>query len=329
MFRKTVLLLFFCLSLLSVSCGGRINADSSNIKIFSKEVLTIKSSYLRSTFYTAGIALASLINSESDFLAMNMSFNIGENEKIKSLEDGSAKLCFLSGPEAQMAYTGHSDYWEKSLDIKALFGFCPSRYNIIADEECGIVNFQDMRGKRIAINSENTVTGDTFEYLLGLNGINSKNTEIYRVRETIGENMFKRGDVDVIWYAMDTGHSVFRDYLSKKSDARLFSLVSCSAENRLREFLTVYPLYYTEPVYVDEDVFSDSVLTAYSCLAASGSLSDETAYMITKTWFENNDYIRQFMDFYTYEVAVENAAKLPIPMHPGAARYFREKNIIK
>lgn len=327
MYRKIPkLFLILGLILLIVSCGGKEKPKSVNR--LTKESLPIKSSYLRSTFYTAGIALATLINSETDFIAMNMSSGISENQKVESLADGTAKLCFLSGPEAYMAFNGHPDYWDRPQSISALFGFCPTQYNIIV-KSAGIKSLEDLAGKRIAINSDNTVTGDLFQYLLELNRINSRNSEIFRVREPIGESMFFRGDVDAIWYAMGEGHSVFKDYLSYKTNMIPFRLISCSQENRLREFLTVYPVFYTEPLRVDDYISSESTLTSFSCLAAADSLNSDTAYLITKIWFENNDFVRQFLDFYNYDEALEDALKLPIPMHPGAMKYFKEINLIK
>lgn len=327
MFRKIPKLLLLLVLIMSVvSCGDKEKAKSASRH--SKESLPIKSSYLRSTFYTAGIALATLINSETDFIAMNMSSAISENQKVESLGDGSAKLCFLSGPEAYMAFNGHPDYWERPQNISALFGFCPTQYSIIV-KSAGIKKLEDLVGKRIAINSDKTVTGDLFQYLLELNGINSRNSAIFRVREPIGESMFFRGDVDAIWYGMGQGHSVFKDYLSYKTNMIPFRLISCGQENRLREFLTVYPVFYTDPLRVDDNISSESSLTSFSCLASADSLSSDTAYLVTRIWFENNDFIRQFLDFYTYDRALENALKLPIPMHQGAMRYFKEINLIK
>lgn len=59
-------------------------------------------------------------------------------------------------------------------------------------------------------------------------------------------------------------------------------------------------------------------------LAVSADLPDEDVYMITRTIFENLDYlggIHPAMKGLTLDNALEG---LPLPLHPGAQRYFEE-----
>lgn len=322
--RKLFLLVFMLFSF--VSCDRTVNKGENN---FDKKIFPIKSSYVGSAFYNGGIALANILNANTDYIAMNSFLGISENEKIQSLSDGSIVLAFLSGPEAYMAYNGHPDYWESHQDIKALFGLFPSVYNGIASDSA-IKTLKDLKGKRIALNSGWTVSGDLFLYLLGLNGVNSSNSEIIRVRDTIGISMFKRGNVDFIWYSMGYGHSFFKDSIAKRLDFPAFHIVSCSEKDRLREFLSVYPIFFTEPFVYEEQIFSDSSLVSSSFLGCSGTLDDETAYMVTKLWFENIDYIHQFMDFYDEKNAkVYLLRGLPVPIHPGAKKYLKEAGLIQ
>lgn len=59
-------------------------------------------------------------------------------------------------------------------------------------------------------------------------------------------------------------------------------------------------------------------------LAVSADLSDEDVYMITRTIFENLDYlggIHRAMKALSLDNALQG---LPLPLHPGAQRYFEE-----
>ena len=59
-------------------------------------------------------------------------------------------------------------------------------------------------------------------------------------------------------------------------------------------------------------------------LAVSADLADEDVYMITRTIFENLDYlggIHRAMKALSEENALVG---LPVPLHPGAQRYFEE-----
>ena len=70
-------------------------------------------------------------------------------------------------------------------------------------------------------------------------------------------------------------------------------------------------------------------LAVINFLVTHADVSEETVYQMTKTMFENLDQM----------VAAHQAAKaitlkgatdgMPLPLHPGAARYYKEKGILK
>ena len=62
-------------------------------------------------------------------------------------------------------------------------------------------------------------------------------------------------------------------------------------------------------------------------LAVRGDVSEDDVYMITKTIFENLGFL-QAIHKATTAMALEKAiAGLPMPLHPGAARYFQEAGL--
>ncbi len=62
-------------------------------------------------------------------------------------------------------------------------------------------------------------------------------------------------------------------------------------------------------------------------LAVRADVPEEDVYLITKTIFENLGFLRSIHQA-TRDVAVATAiAGLPMPLHPGAARYFREAGL--
>ncbi len=59
-------------------------------------------------------------------------------------------------------------------------------------------------------------------------------------------------------------------------------------------------------------------------LAVNASVDEEHVYLLTKTMYENLGFL-QAIHPATKAMAVEKAmAGLPAPLHPGAARYYKE-----
>jgi len=76
----------------------------------------------------------------------------------------------------------------------------------------------------------------------------------------------------------------------------------------------------------DEDVATAAV---GNFLVSHSGVSDETAYQMTKLLFENLDKLAAA---HAAAKAIDPAKALegmPIPLHPGAERYYKEKGLIK
>ena len=64
-------------------------------------------------------------------------------------------------------------------------------------------------------------------------------------------------------------------------------------------------------------------------LVTHDGVSDETAYQMTKLLFENLD---QLAAAHAAAKGIDPAKALdgmPVPLHPGAERYYKEKGLIK
>ena len=58
-------------------------------------------------------------------------------------------------------------------------------------------------------------------------------------------------------------------------------------------------------------------------------MPEETVYLITKTIFENLPFLHNIHKA-TTAMSIERAtAGLPVPLHPGAERYYKEEGIIQ
>ena len=76
----------------------------------------------------------------------------------------------------------------------------------------------------------------------------------------------------------------------------------------------------------DKDVMTASIT---NMLVTHEKVSDEVAYQMTKLVFENLQRLGNAHSA-AKGITLENAVKgLPIPLHPGAERYYREVGVLK
>jgi TRAP transporter TAXI family solute receptor len=68
--------------------------------------------------------------------------------------------------------------------------------------------------------------------------------------------------------------------------------------------------------------------TVWNILVANENLSDQMAYNIVKAVFEHrDDLIAVHKEAENFKLELQKQAATPIPFHPGAIKYFNEKNI--
>jgi TRAP-type uncharacterized transport system substrate-binding protein len=288
-----ILLLLALPLIIMMSCKRLTGQRLSN----RNEFLYIKSSNIGGAFYAGGSAWSRIISNNTDFLAVNSTSPTTENDKIRMLVDGKIHIAFLNAPEAYLAYHGDPVYWKGRQNIRALFALWPGVYNLITYESSAVRTINDIKGKRIATYSDRSINGDIINFLLSLYDITEGNTEIYKSDlSTVNENLI---------------------------------LIPCLDTEKLKEFLKIFPFFYIEEFGKELGLENKMQLMTSSFAACSADLPEELAYQLTKLWWENLDFVKQYLPDNIELINIEdNRNGVPIPFHRGALRYLVEAGMI-
>jgi TRAP transporter TAXI family solute receptor len=88
---------------------------------------------------------------------------------------------------------------------------------------------------------------------------------------------------------------------------------------------------YYEPMAIPASMYDTNTeiptLFGANMVVIDCSLSEDVVYEITRALFENVDAIRNSHPA-AKDVTAETSARTPIPLHPGAERYFREAGFL-
>jgi TRAP transporter TAXI family solute receptor len=72
----------------------------------------------------------------------------------------------------------------------------------------------------------------------------------------------------------------------------------------------------------------NNVISVANILVTSPKMSEKDAYNIVKAVFDNKiELVRTHYEYISVTLAGQKSASTPIPFHPGALKYFKEKNI--
>lgn len=290
------------------------------------DFIRIKSSSIGGSWYAGGAALAKLITDNyPEFIGVNVASPGLDNETIKRMGRGEAELGFLTGPGAFNAARGNPPTWDAPQDVKALFGVWPGVINAIVMADSPYQTLEDLKGASLATYVVGDVNGEQVLELLRHHGVTEDNTEFFRIMKADASRMFIDKRVDAIVYYFGYGHGNLKE-ISAARDVRFLP----PADGPVAKFLEENPFYYLGDFGEEFEVPSAKQLVGPYLLAARGDLPEETVYKVTKVWFENIDWLKQVLPNNIKYVNLEDPkAGVPIELHPGAEKYFREVGLVK
>ena len=242
---------------------------------------------------------------------------------VEMLISGGAELAIVQTDVAYTAYTqGLSDMPLPQKRLRGMALLYRSPMHLIARRGIGIQTLSDLRGKRVFVGTDGNTPELTTKMILDGAGIP---VEQKPMRETEVAGALGRGDLDAAFIrGNDPSPAVQR--VMQAPGVFLVPIGRAEVE-RIRAhhpFLrstTIAAGLYGNEVEV-QSVGTDMLL------ACRDDLPDELVYWITRTLFESLPDLAESYSLLR-QVDLQQLSASPIPLHPGAARFYRERELFQ
>lgn len=217
------------------------------------------------------------------------------------------------------AYKGEGKF-KSAMPVKTLFALYPNLVHAITLEKSGITSISQLKGKRISLGAPASGTAVTSAALLESMGIDvKKDIDAVYLNYSETTNALANGQIDAGFIVGGQGvGAVTQIALTHKISVIPISDAESSA------FIEQYPAYsaYTIPENVYNNVGAVSTLSVWNVIVVSSTMSDEMAFNLTKSAFENMAEVRKVVKV-AEATTPENASRLKgVPLHPGAQKYL-------
>jgi TRAP transporter TAXI family solute receptor len=255
----------------------------------------------------------------------------GSVANIEGLRDGSLDFGIVQTDTAFTAANGSGDFADDGPfpGLRAVFSLHPEPFTLVARSDAGIAGFDDLRDKRINIGPPGSGQRATLDALLPALGWTMR--DFGRTSELPADEQagaFCDGRFDAMIYSVGHPSASIRQVTSA-CDAVLVPVTGPEIDALVAD--TPYFRAVTIPGGLyrgnEDDVATFGV---GALLVTTAETPDDTVYLLTRSVFENIDQLRDrhaaFADLDPKTMATEGLAGLPL--HPGAARYFREIGLI-
>ncbi len=314
---------------LGAMCVGALAlAAQPNAAQAEQKFISIGTGGVTGVYYPTGGAICRLVNKNRKEHGIRCSAEStgGSIYNINTIKAGELEFGVAQSDWQYHAYNGTSKFKEsgKFEKLRAVFSVHPEPVTIIASDASGVKNISDLKGKRLNIGNPGSGTRGTWDVIeaaLGWKRTDLKLAAEMKSAET-GQAVCD-GKIDAYFWLVGHPSALTQESLAT-CDAHLVNATGPEidklvADNSYYRTATIPAGMYNNK----EDVKTFGVGATF---VSSSDVSDEVVYVVVKAVFENFDQFKKLHPAFA-NLKPEEMIKdsLSAPLHPGAAKYYKEK----
>ena len=289
------------------------------------------------TYYPVGVALSTLVKVKlqpKHKIGMSAINSAGSGENVRLLREDEAQFAILQGLFGYYAATGtgplENEGPQENLRSVSMLWQNVEHFIVEADaaESGTIDDFVALKGETVAIGRQNSGTIGSNIAILGGFGIDAMaDYELVHAGYGPSTEALQNGQVKGISTPAGAPVGAVSRLMATMGDkARIleFTDEQVAKADGGRDLWTRYVIASGTYPGQTQDV---ATIAQPNFLAVRSDASEDNVYMITKTIYENLPFLHAIHPA-TKAMAIEKAvAGLPLPLHPGAAKYYAEVGI--
>jgi hypothetical protein len=274
-------------------------------------------------YYPIGVGLSQLYSTGIDGAKTSVQATKASVENLNLLQSGRGELALALGDSVADAWNGVEDAGFKAplKKLRAIAGTYPNYIQIVANKESGITSLADLKGKRISVGAPKSGTELNARAIFAAAGLSYEDmgkVEFLPYAESV--ELIKNRQLDATLQSSGLGMAAIRDLAATLpiNFVAIPAEVTANIDN---------PAYQAAAIpagtYDGQDV-DIATVAIQNILVSHEEVSEEVAYQMTKLMFDNLERLGNAHSA-AKDIKLESAAKnLPIPLHPGAERFYKE-----
>ncbi len=271
-------------------------------------------------YYPIGVGLSQIYGHDIQGAKTSVQATKASVENLNLLQAGRGELALALGDS--VADAGFKAPLKK---LRAIGNTYPNYIQVVASQASGIKTLADLKGKRISVGAPKSGTELNARAIFKAAGLSYEDmgkVEYLPYAESV--ELIKNRQLDATLQSSGLGMAAIRDLASTMPIT--FVAIPADVVAKIDS-----PAYHAASIPAgtydgqEQDVPTvaiDNILVSHS------GVSDELAYQMTKLMFDN---LPRLVTAHAAakDIALDKAAKnLPIPLHPGAERFYKEKGVL-
>ncbi|MEP9348762.1 TAXI family TRAP transporter solute-binding subunit [Xanthobacter sp. KR7-225] len=276
-------------------------------------------------YYPMGVAIAKVIGEKVPGARPSVQATKASVENLNLIQQGKGEVAFTLADSLADGAAGKEEAGFKAplSKVRALGGIYSNYIQIVASKESGIKTIADLKGKRLSVGAPRSGTELNARAILNAAGIKYEDLgkiEYLPFAESV--ELMKNRQLDATLQSAGLGVASIKDL------ANSVAIVVVEVPGAVIDKIGAPYLKATIPAKTYEGQEANVATAAVpNFLVTRADLKDDEVYAITKAIYESLPELAA-AHAAAKSIKLENAMKgSPVPFHPGAAKYFKEKGV--
>lgn len=279
-------------------------------------------------YYPVGVALSQIYAKEIPNARSTAQVTRASAENLNLLQAGRGEVAFTLADALSDAWKGNEEAGFKTkLDkLRGISGLYNNYIQIVANADSGIRTLADLKGKRVSVGAARSGTELNAREIFKAAGLSYNDlakVEYLPFGESV--ELMKNRQLDATLQSAGLGVASIRDL------ATAIKIVVIPVPPEVVAKIGD-PAY--QPAVIPANTYTGQTTDVPTAaipnfLVTHAGVADDVVYRMTKAMYDNLDTLYAAHNA-ARAIKRENALKgMPVPLHPGAERYYREVGLLK
>ncbi len=291
---------------------------------FAEEYLSIATGGTSGTYYPIGGAMAKAVSNGTGIQATAETGNASV-ANINLVGKGDIAVAFAQNDTCYWAYHGQQMFKQPLKNLRVVASLYPEHVQLIATKEANVKTLADLKGKRVGVGAPGSGVEADVQALFQIAGLKYADMKVDFLDFGATTNRFKDNQIDAGFVVAGYPTASIMDLATTKDVA----LVNFD-DKFMADLIKAHP-YFVPGVIpagtyrgMDKETHTPAMM---ALLITHDKVSEDVIYKFTKALFENLDTVHA-SHAKAKEITLDTALTgLTVPLHPGAAKYYKEKGL--
>ncbi|OQY33537.1 MAG: C4-dicarboxylate ABC transporter substrate-binding protein [Spirochaetaceae bacterium 4572_59] len=293
--------------------------------------VTIGTGGVTGVYYPTGGAISKMVNQKFDSYGIKATVEstAGSVFNVNAILAGDLEFGIVQSDRQYQAFKGMADWKDVGAQdkLRAVFSIHPESVTMLAADDSGIQNFEDIKGKIINIGAPGSGQRGNAIDIMEVYGIDwEKDIKAEGLKPAEAAKMLQDGRIDAYFYTVGHPNGSFKEATSGSRKAHFVAITETDS------LLKLFPFYAASFIPVKEypNASNDGDVQTFgvkATLCTSSDVPDDVVYAITKEVFENLDDFKKLHPAFAVLTAESMLDGLSAPIHDGAMKYFKEAGL--